>query len=102
VALSKALESFGEQVLGAIEEVSIDLYGNYRSLVKKLMPEAEIVADRFHVLKQVTQELNKTRNRLLRGELELSEGITSEQIKEAVKGAVRRQLGVVLQNSQLM
>lgn len=86
-ALGEALESFGESVLGAIEEVSIDLSGNYRSLVKKLMPEAEIVADRFHVIKQVTEELNKTRNRLLRGELEPSEGITSEQLKEAVKGS---------------
>jgi transposase len=86
-ALGEELKSFGESVLEAIEEVSIDLSGNYRSLVKKLMPEAEVVADRFHVMKQVTQELNKTRNRLLRGELEPSEGITSEQIKEAVKGS---------------
>lgn len=85
--LNKALESFGEGVLEAIEEVSIDLSGNYRSLVKKLMPEAEIVADRFHVMKQVNQELNKTRNRLIRGEIVPSEEVTSEQLKEGLKGS---------------
>lgn len=85
--LRKTLESFGETVLEAIEEVSIDLSGNYRSLVKQLMPEAEIVADRFHVMKQVNQELNKTRNRLLRGKIAPSEGVTSEQIKEGLKGS---------------
>ena len=85
--LRKALEIFGERVLEAIEEVSIDLSGNYRSLVKKLMPEAEIVADRFHVMKQVNQELNKTRNQLLRDEIAPNEGVTSEQIKEVLKGS---------------
>jgi transposase len=86
-ALREALESLGERVLEGIEEVSIDLTGNYRSLIKKLMPETEIVADRFHVMKQVSQELNKTRNRLIRGEIEPSEGVTPEQIKEALKGS---------------
>lgn len=85
--LVKTLESFGGKVLEQIEEVSIDLSGNYRSLIKKWMPEAEIVADRFHVIKQVNQELNKTRNRLLRGEIPLSEGVTSEQMKETIKGS---------------
>ena len=32
------------------EEVSIDLWSGYKNLVKELMPNAEIVADRFHVM----------------------------------------------------
>lgn len=60
-AIIKELEAWGEEVLSQIEEVSIDLSGNYRSLIKKIMPNAEIVADRFHVSKLINDSLNKAR-----------------------------------------
>jgi transposase len=41
------LESWGDKVLSQIKEVSIDLSGNYRGLVQKVLPEADIVADRL-------------------------------------------------------
>ena len=41
-AIRKELESWGDKVLSQIKEVSIDLSGNYRGLVKQLMPEADI------------------------------------------------------------
>jgi len=60
-AIRKELEGWGDKVLRQITEVSIDLSGNYRGLVKKLMPRADIVADRFHVSKLINDALNKAR-----------------------------------------
>ena len=57
-AIKPVLETWGSEVLSKIEEVSIDLSGNYRGLVRRMMPNADIVADRFHVMKIVNQELN--------------------------------------------
>ena len=46
--LKKVLLGWGEEVLGGIEEVSIDLWKGYKSLVTEIMPKAQVVADRFH------------------------------------------------------
>jgi len=35
----------------------------YKSLVEKLMPSAQVVADRFHVMKQVNNELDAERKK---------------------------------------
>ena len=64
--VSKYLEAWGKEVLEQIVEVSIDLWKPYKKIVKKLMPLAEIVADRFHVMKQVTDELDAQRKSLKR------------------------------------
>lgn len=60
-AIEKVLMSWGIDVLSGIEEVSIDLWRPYKSLVEKLMPNAEVVADRFHVMHQVQEELDNGR-----------------------------------------
>ena len=39
----------------------MDMTGNYKSLVKKLCPNAEVTVDRFHVTKIVHEELNPAR-----------------------------------------
>jgi transposase len=39
------------------------LSGNYKGLVNKLLPNATVVADRFHVMKIVNQDLDAARNR---------------------------------------
>jgi transposase len=52
---------WGEKVLSQIEEVGMDLTGNYKSLVKKLCPNAEVTVDRFHVTKMIHEELNQAR-----------------------------------------
>jgi transposase len=57
----KTLTGWGKEVLEQIEEVSIDLWLSYKNLVKELMPSAEVVADRFHVMKQINQELDEQR-----------------------------------------
>jgi len=62
--MKKVLEGWGETVLSKVAEVSIDLSGNYRSLVNKLLPNAEVIADRFHVMKIVNQDLDTARKNL--------------------------------------
>jgi transposase len=56
--IKDVLKGWGSGVLEQIIEVSIDMSGNYRSLVQKMLPNATIVADRFHVMKMVGDELN--------------------------------------------
>ena len=48
----------GEKVLSQIEEVSMDMTGNYKSLVRKLCPNAEVTVGRFPVIKIVQSQLN--------------------------------------------
>ena len=64
--VSKYLKAWGEEVLSQIVEVSIDFWQPYKKVAKKLIPQAEIVADRFHVMKQVTDELDTQRKKLKR------------------------------------
>ena len=59
--IRKVMESWGQKILNQIEEVSIDMTGNYKSLVKKICPNTEVTIDRFHVAKKVHEELNQAR-----------------------------------------
>ena len=61
--MMKVLMGWGTQVLEQIEEVSIDLWQGYKNLVTKIMPNAQVVADRFHVMVQINKELDTTRKR---------------------------------------
>ena len=64
--ITEYLEAWGKEVLSQIKEVSIDLWKSYKNVAEKLMPQAEIVADRFHVMKQVTDELDAARRKIKR------------------------------------
>jgi len=55
------LVSWGTQLLEQIDEVSMDMSGNYKGLVTELLPNAVITVDRFHVMKVVNEELDATR-----------------------------------------
>ncbi|YAF97645.1 MAG: ISL3 family transposase [Nodularia sp. CChRGM 3473] len=59
--IAEYLLSLGSEVLNHIEEVSIDLWMPYKSLIQEMMPNAQVVADRFHVMKQINQELDEKR-----------------------------------------
>jgi transposase len=59
--IREVLVSWGVEVLNKIEEVSIDLWSPYKKLVEELMPNANVTADRFHVMKQVNDELDTMR-----------------------------------------
>ena len=43
--IKKVLNSWGEEILQQIEEVSIDLWIDYKNLVEELIPNAQVVAD---------------------------------------------------------
>ncbi|MFB2836880.1 ISL3 family transposase [Floridanema evergladense] len=59
--IERVMRQWGEKVLAQIEEVSIDMTGNYKSLIHKICPNAEVTVDRFHVVKMVHEELNQAR-----------------------------------------
>lgn len=59
--IAEYLQRLGSDILNQIEEVSIDLWKPYKSLVEELMPHAQVVADRFHVMSQINQELDDRR-----------------------------------------
>ena len=61
--LKKVLLGWGEAILEGIEEVSIDLWKGYKSLVTEIMPKAQVVADRFHVMVQINKELDMERKK---------------------------------------
>ena len=64
--VKQVLLGWGPEVLEQIVEVSMDLSGNYKGLVHKILPNADIVADRFHVMKLVNQDLNTARNAVIK------------------------------------
>ncbi len=61
--ISQVMRGWGTEVLESIEEVSIDLWKGYKNLVTELMPKAQVVADRFHVMAQINKELDIQRKR---------------------------------------
>jgi transposase len=61
--LKKVLLGWGSEILEGIEEVSIDLWKGYKSLVTEIMPKAQVVADRFHVMVQINKELDLERKK---------------------------------------
>lgn len=86
--IKSVLKSWGDEILSQIKEVSIDLSGNYRGLVKKVLPNADIVADRFHVMQLVNAELNRARN---------AEKKAVDELKDDEK---RKELQAVLKDSK--
>ncbi len=62
----------------AIRVVSMDMWRPYRAFVEQYLPQAQIVADRFHVMKHLTDQLSKARRHLQRH--------ADEETKAALKG----------------
>lgn len=44
-----------------VEEVSVDMWGGFPKVVQEVFPNAQLVFDRFHVMKPVNEELNLVR-----------------------------------------
>ncbi len=99
--IKKTLMGWGTDVLKQIEEVSIDLWQGYKNLVKELMPNAQVVADRFHVITQINQELDTQRKREKRNTEELIKkaNTSSEKAKhEKVLSGLKKSKYVLLKN----
>jgi transposase len=90
--IKKVLEEWGSEVLSQIVEVSIDLTGNYRGLIQKLLPDANIIADRFHVMQFVSNELNSA----ILNEKKASESVTDEPKKKQIKEALKQSKYAIL------
>lgn len=58
------LGALSEAERRAIRLVAMDMWGPYRGVVRSKLSHAEIVADRFHVMKQLNDALGKIRRRL--------------------------------------
>lgn len=83
--IKKVLEEWGEAVLNQIVEVSIDLSGNYKGLVHKLLPNADVVVDRFHVMRIVNQDLNAARKALRQANQEQTDEVEKSRIEAVLK-----------------
>ena len=97
--LKKTLTGWGKDVLEQIEEVSIDLWLPYKNLVKELMPSAEVVADRFHVMKQINQELDEQRRAEKRA-VEAQKNKKQKAEKEAKLEVLKRSKYSLLKNEK--
>jgi transposase len=49
------------EVREQVEEVSVDMWGGFPKVIQQVFPNAQVVIDRFHVMKAVNQDLNKLR-----------------------------------------
>jgi transposase len=59
--LESYLKGWGEELKNGIKAVAIDLSSPYRSAVEKHLPNAFIVADRFHVMQNLNKALDECR-----------------------------------------
>src|SRR4028118_2251809 len=69
----------------AIEEVSIDMWKPYKNVSEALMPQAEVVADRFHVMKQVNEELDGARKKIKKAAVALKNPLEKDRILSGIK-----------------
>lgn len=83
--IKAVLKSWGDKVLSQIKEVSIDLSGSYRGLVSKVLPNADIVADRFHAMKLVNEELNRAKNADKRAINEIKNEAKKSELQAVIK-----------------
>jgi transposase len=70
--------TLSQEQIRAIRVVSMDMWRPYRSFVERYFPRADIVADRFHVMKQLNDQLSKARRQIQRQ--------ADESTKAALKG----------------
>jgi transposase len=95
-SIGECLKSWGIEVLSQITEVSIDLFSSYKSLANELMPNAEVVGDRFHVMKQINEELDRERIRVKRE----AEKVKNENEKKKKLAALTHSKYALLKNEE--
>jgi transposase len=94
--IKEVLKTWGDEVLNQIEEVSIDLCRTYKSVVRELMPKAQIVADRFHIMKQINQELDQQR----RKEVNAAKKMKNEQERNRILEGLEKSKYTLLKNEK--
>jgi len=86
-ALRQVFSQWGVEVLAGIEGVSIDLWRPYQSLVAEMMPNATVVADRFHVTKLLNEELDNQRKAEKRAAKKIRKKADRERVLEGLNGS---------------
>jgi transposase len=76
--LQRWFDTLSNEQQAAIGVVSMDMWRPYRSFIERTLPHARIVADRFHVMKQLNDQLSKARRQIQR--------TADAPTKEALKG----------------
>jgi len=71
--LGQWLEQLAPEQRQAIRVVSMDMWQPYRQVIQVKLPQAQIVADRFHVMKQLNERLNQMRRSIQRQADELTQ-----------------------------
>jgi transposase len=101
--IKKVLLDWGAEVLNNIEEVSIDLWAGYKSLVLEVIPNAQIVADRFHVMAQINKELDdcrKKERRVVLKKIKLAESEEEKSVNEKILVGITSSKYVLLKNQE--
>jgi transposase len=101
--IKKILAGWGSEVLEGIQEVSIDLWKGYKSLAKEMMPNAQVVADRFHVMAQINQELDggrKKEKRKITAEIKQSKTHEEKLEKETILAGITDSKYAILKNEK--
>jgi len=65
-SLDAYLATWSEQTRAAVEEVALDLWQPYHLAVAALLPIARISADRFHVMKNLNDQVTAARRQIQR------------------------------------
>jgi transposase len=79
----KWLEGLTEEERRAIKVVSMDMWEAYRRAVQEMLPHADIVADRFHVMKQLNHQIDLVRRSMQRKAKKSGD----EALYQALKGS---------------
>lgn len=101
--ISQVMRGWGTEVLESIEEISIDLWKSYKNLVIELMPNAQVVADRFHVMAQINKELDSQRKKEKRKVEDLIKTVKTSEEKakhEQVLEELKKSKYVLLKNEK--
>jgi len=86
-ALREVFSQWGAEVLEGIEGVSMDLWKPYQSLVEEMMPNATVVADRFHVIKLLNDELDEQRKAEKRAAKKITKKAERERVLKGITGS---------------
>lgn len=77
--LKRWWQTLSDEQQRAIRVVSMDMWRPYRCFVEHYLPQARIVADRFHVMKQLNDQLTQARRQIQRQ--------ATAETKAALKGS---------------
>lgn len=101
--MKEVLTGWGNEILEQIEEVSIDLWQSYKNLVTELIPLAQVVADRFHIMVQINKELDAQRKKEKRAIEELikkTKTLSEKTAHEKVLEGLNKSKYVLLKNEE--